>query len=335
MHWTAEDRETHEKMGFHPGWGIATDQMTALAKTLVCYNVTDARLLSSPPAALLAASLRPPASAQDKLKVVATFSILGDLVPEVGGDQVDVTTLVGPDTDAHTYQPRPTDARSAGRRQGAGEQRPGLRGLDRPAGRGGGLQGHAHRGLGTGAAPRRPIRIAGRTSPARAATSPTSPTGLAAADPANAALLSPRAPQTYDARLAALEAWIRREIATVPEDRRKAITGHNSFHYFARAYDVRFEAPRGYSTDSEPTARDVANLIRQVRAQKIKALFIENMTNPALVDEIARDSGAIVGPRLYSDALSKPGRPGADLRGDDAPQRGGAGRGMRSMIRRN
>jgi zinc/manganese transport system substrate-binding protein len=95
----------------------------------------------------------------------------------------------------------------------------------------------------------------------------------------------------------------------VPEDRRKAITGHNSFHYFARAYGVTFESPRGYNTDSEPSARDMANLIRQVREQKIKALFIENMTNPVLVDEIARDSGAAVGPRLYSDALSKPGGP--------------------------
>ncbi|MBS0540399.1 MAG: zinc ABC transporter substrate-binding protein, partial [Proteobacteria bacterium] len=95
------------------------------------------------------------------------------------------------------------------------------------------------------------------------------------------------------------------------EDKRQAITGHNSFEYFARAYGVRFEAPRGYNTDSEPSARDMANLIRQVRAQKIKALFVENMTNPALVDEVARESGAHVGPRLYSDALSKPGGPAA------------------------
>jgi len=106
-----------------------------------------------------------------------------------------------------------------------------------------------------------------------------------------------------------LDAWIRREIAGVPEARRQAITGHSSFRYFARAYEVRFSAPRGYSTDSEPTARDVANLIRQVREQKVKALFIENMSNPTLVAEIARDSGAVVGPRLYSDALSKPDGP--------------------------
>ncbi len=124
-----------------------------------------------------------------------------------------------------------------------------------------------------------------------------------------------------------LDGWIRSQIATVPEDRRKAITGHNSFHYFARAYGVTFESPRGYNTGSEPSARDMANLIRQVREQKIKALFIENMTNPVLVDEIARDSGATVGPRLYSDALSKPGGPAPTYEAMMRLQRGRAGRG--------
>ena len=109
----------------------------------------------------------------------------------------------------------------------------------------------------------------------------------------------PPTPQpTVHARRSTTSGWptldgrIRREIATIPVERRQAITGHASFRYFTRAYGVRFDAPRGYSTGSEPTARDVANLIRQVREQKTKALFIENMTNPALVAEIARDSGA-------------------------------------------
>ena len=115
--------------------------------------------------------------------------------------------------------------------------------------------------------------------------------------------------QSYDQRLAALDRWIKEEIAKVPADRRKAITGHNSFRYFSQAYGVQFFAPRGYTTESEPSARDVAALIRQVREQKIKALFVENMTNPNLVEEIARESGAVVGPRLYSDALSPPGGP--------------------------
>ena len=259
-------------------------------------------------ALLLAALLigAAPALADPRLKAVATFSILGDFVREVGGDQVDLVTLVGPDADAHTYQPKPTDARI-------------LAGAKVLVSNGLGFEGWIDRlAEAAGFKGRRIVASAGATPDAdphcwqdvacarRYIANIAS--GLAAADLANATLYRTRA-AAYDARLATLDAWIRREIANVPEAQRQAITGHTSFRYFARAYDVRFSAPTGYSTESAPTARDVANLIRQVREQKIKALFIENMTNPALVAEIARDSGASVGPRLYSDALSRPDGP--------------------------
>jgi len=247
-----------------------------------------------------------PALANPRLKAVATFSILGDFVREVGGDQVDLVTLVGPDADAHTYQPKPADARIlAGAKvlvsNGLGfegwidrlAEAAGFKGRRIVASAGATPDADPHCWQDVGCARRYVANIAD---------------GLAAADPANAEGYRTRAAQ-YDQRLAALDDWIRREIATIPAERRRAITGHASFRYFSRAYGVRFDAPRGYSTGSEPTARDVANLIRQVREQKTRALFIENMTNPALVAEIARDSGAVVGPRLYSDALSKPGGP--------------------------
>jgi len=254
-------------------------------------------------AALLIA---PPAAAETKPKVVATFSILADLVREVGGDAVEIVTLVGPDSDAHTYQPKPGDARS-------------LAGAKVLVSNGLGFEGWIDR-LADAADFKGTRIVASAGAPADADPHcwqdvactrryiANIAEGLAAADPANTAGYRARA-ERYDQRLAMLDAWIRREIAGVPEARRQAITGHSSFRYFARAYEVRFSAPRGYSTDSEPTARDVANLIRQVREQKVKALFIENMSNPTLVAEIARDSGAIVGPRLYSDALSKPDGP--------------------------
>lgn len=244
-----------------------------------------------------------PALAAPRLKVVATFSILGDFVREVGGDDVDLMTLVGPHADAHTYQPRPTDARLLASAQVLVSNGLGFEGwIDRLA-EAAGFKG------------RRIVASAGATrdadphcwqdvSCARRYVTKISD-GLAAVDPANAVSYRARAAQ-YDQRLAALDTWIRREIATVPPDRRQVISGHDSFRHFSRAYAVRFDAPRGYSTDSESTARDVANLIRQVRAQKTKALFIENMTNAALIAEIARDSGAVVGGRLYSDALSRP-----------------------------
>jgi len=247
-----------------------------------------------------------PALADTRLKAVATFSILGDFVREVGGDRVDLVTLVGPDADAHTYQPKPTDARTlAGAKvlvsNGLGfegwidrlAEAAGFKGRRIVASAGATPDADPHCWQDVGCARRYVANIAD---------------GLAAADEKNAAGYRARAAQ-YDQRLAALDDWIRREIATVPKERRQAITGHASFRYFSRAYGVRFDAPRGYSTDSEPTARDVANLIRQVREQKTRALFVENMTNPALVAEIARDSGAVVGPRLYSDALSRPGGP--------------------------
>ena len=256
---------------------------------------------------LLAALLiAPPAAAETKPKVVATFSILADLVREVGGDAVEIVTLVGPDSDAHTYQPKPGDARS-------------LAGAKVLVSNGLGFEGWIDR-LADAADFKGTRVVASAGAPADADPHcwqdvactrryiANIAEGLAAADPANTAGYRARA-ERYDQRLAMLDAWIRREIAGVPEARRQAITGHSSFRYFARAYEVRFSAPRGYSTDSEPTARDVANLIRQVREQKVKALFIENMSNPTLVAEIARDSGAIVGPRLYSDALSKPDGP--------------------------
>jgi len=254
-------------------------------------------------AALLAAA---PAAAEPRLKVVATFSILADLVREVGGETVEVTTLVGPDSDAHTYQPRPTDARTLATARVLVSNGLGFEGwIDRLA-EAAEFKGR-HIVASAGAAQESDPHCWQDVACARRYVANIAD-GLASVDPANATLYAKRA-AAYDGRLATLDGWIRREIAAVPEARRQAITGHASFRYFARAYDVRFSAPRGYSTDSEPTARDVANLIRQVREQKVRAVFAENMTNPVLVAEIARDSGAVVGPRLYSDALSRPDGP--------------------------
>ena len=257
----------------------------------------------------LAALLLPAACAlaDTRLKVVATFSILGDLVAEVGGDKVDLVVLVGPDTDAHAYQPKPADARALAAAKALVRNGLGFEGwIDRLA---------------------ETVSFKGRQIVASAGVESKDPhcwqdvacarryvanivAGLAESDPANAGPYRARA-AAYDARLGALDAWIKGEVARVPADRRKAITSHDSFGYFASAYGVTFHAARGVTTESEPSARDVAQLIRQVREQKIKALFLENMTNPMLVNQIARDSGATVGPPLYTDALSKTDGPAA------------------------
>lgn len=253
---------------------------------------------------LLAGAL--PAHAQSKIKVVSTFSILGDFATEVGGDRIEGTVIVGPDTDAHTYQPTPSDARRLAGAQAMVSNGLGFEGwLDRLA-EAAGFKG------------RRIVASAGvpathdphcwqDVSYARRYVA-TIADGLAVADSANAAFYRDRA-AAYDRTLAALDTWIRAEIAKVPPAQRRVITSHNAFQYFARAYGVQFEAARGYNTDSEPTGRDIAGLIRDVRAHHVKALFVENLTNPALIDQIARDSGAHIGPQLYSDALSGPNGP--------------------------
>ena len=276
-------------------------------------NVMFNRLLLA--TALLLAAL--PAAAQTRLKVVATFSILGDLVAEVGGDRVEVAVVVGADTDAHTYQPKPTDARTLAAARVLVSNGLGFEGwIDRLA------EAAPFKGRSIVASTGVPTLEAGSTHGHDHGPDPhcwqdvgrarlyvaNIAAGLAEADPANAATYRDRA-QLYDKRLAELDRWIKAEIAKVPTGQRKAISGHDSFHYFSAAYGVQFLAPRGYNTDSEPSARDMAALIRLVREQKIKALFVENMTNPGLIDQIAREAGAVPGPRLYSDALSAPGGP--------------------------
>jgi zinc/manganese transport system substrate-binding protein len=270
---------------------------------------------------LLAVAL--PASAQAPIKAVATFSILGDLLAEVAGDKVELSVVVGPDIDAHAYQPRPTDARALADAKVLVSNGLGFEGwIDRLAKaapfkgkaivatagvatlKAGADHGHSHgHSHGQGPDPHcwQDVQRA-RTYVANIAK------GLAEADPPNAAHYRERA-QAFDRRLVDLDAWVKAEIARVPADKRRAITGHDSFRYFSSAYGVKFQSPRGYNTSSEPSARDVAALIREVREHRIKALFVENMTNPGLIDQIARESGAVVGPRLYTDALSGPDGP--------------------------
>lgn len=266
-------------------------------------------------AALLAAAL--PAVAQTRIKAVATFSILGDLLREVGGEAIELVTLVGPDTDAHTYQTKPTDARALSGAQALVSNGLGYEGwIDRLAEAASFKGRHIVASTGVTAldAEKKNGHAHGRDPHCWQDVAHTRryvaniADGLAAVDPANAQRYRERA-AIYDKRLAELDRWIRSEIAKVPADRRKAITGHDSFAYFAKAYGVQFHAARGVSNDSEPSAREVAALIREVREQKIKALFVENMTNPGMVEQIARDSGGVVGARLYSDALSKPDGP--------------------------
>jgi zinc/manganese transport system substrate-binding protein len=133
---------------------------------------------------------------------------------------------------------------------------------------------------------------------------------LNAADPAGRAAYDANA-AAYLAELDALDAEVRAAIARIPADRRRIITSHDAFAYFEKAYGIDFVAPQGVSTEAEASARDVARIIQQIRRERIRAVFVENISDPRLVERIARETGARIGDRLYSDALSGPGGPAA------------------------
>lgn len=289
--------------------------------------------------ALLAALSLPairPAFAQAALPVVASFSILGDLVRQVAGERpLALVTLVGPDGDAHDFQPRPSDAEKLrgaavlvrnglgyddwlGRLTNAagfrGQTVTASGGVAVRASEGGHDHGHSHGG---GASRRRTHAVEpSRTPDPHAWGDPRNvqlyvraiAAGLSSADPGNAALYARNA-SAYTARLAALDAEVRAAVGAVPEARRKVVTSHDAFGYYGAAYGIRFLAPQGISTHSEPSASDVAALIRQIRAEGITAVFVENMHATTTLDRLAREAGLRPRGRLYSDALSPPDGP--------------------------
>lgn len=268
-------------------------------------------------AVLLAAA---PAAAQErapeKLKVVASFSILADLVKNVGGERIEVAALVGPNSDAHVYAPSPSDAKTL-----AAATLVFVNGL--------GFEGWIDR----------LIKASGTKAPMVVATGGVKPRkmeddhghggadphawqsvanakvyvanirdALASADPAGQSAYGSNA-AAYLARLDALEAEVKEAVAKIPADRRKIITTHDAFGYFAAAYGIEFVAPQGVSTEAQSSARDVANIIAQIRKQKIPSVFLENVSDPRLLKRIGEETGARIGGELYSDALTDPNGP--------------------------
>lgn len=259
----------------------------------------------------LFAAMATPTMAQEKLKAVATFSILADFVKNVGGDRVAVTALVGPNSDAHVYQPSPGDAKMLADARVVFANGLGFEGwIDRLI-----------KASGTKAAmvvatkgvkPRKAADDHGHGDADPHAWQSVANAklyvanirdGLIAADPAGKGAYEMNA-TAYLAKLDVLDAEVKAEVAKIPADRRKIITTHDAFGYFAAAYSVAFIAPQGVSTESDVSARDVAKIITQVRKQKIPAVFLENITDDRLLKRIGAESGARIGGTLYSDALT-------------------------------
>jgi zinc/manganese transport system substrate-binding protein len=270
--------------------------------------------------AVVATSFGTAAQVPAKVSAVATFSILGDIVSNVGGDRVEVSTLVGPDGDAHVYAPTPADARrlseakivftnglkfegwidrlvkSSGTKALTIEAASGVAALKSEDD-----HGHSHADIDPHAwqdvANVRLYVAAIRDGLAR-----VDPDGRAAYEANTAA---------YLAKLDALDAEIRGLIAPIPKENRRIITSHDAFRYFEAAYGVEFVAPQGVSTDAEASAKDVSKIIRQIKREKIRAVFVENVSDPRLMQRIAAETGATLGARVYSDALSGKAGPAA------------------------
>jgi zinc/manganese transport system substrate-binding protein len=257
------------------------------------------------------------------VKAVASFSILGDLVRQVGGERVAVDVLVGPGSDAHVFQPTPAQARLVGQAQivfcnGLGFEGWLSRLLDTAAYRGqhvvasqgikpiktedghhdpkkGGQHGHHHHGE---ADPH-----AWQSVPQVMVYVSNIAKGLCQADAAGCESYQRNA-ATYTAELKALDTEIKAAWSAIPAPQRKVITTHDAFGYYAKAYGVRFLAPQGVSTESEASAKGVAQLVRQIKKEQIKALFVESISDPRLIEQIGRETGVKPAGALFSDSLS-------------------------------
>jgi len=270
--------------------------------------------------ALCLAASATEARAEKKVKVIASFSILGDMVRNVGGDRVEVATLVGPNGDAHVYEPTPTAVKAVSAADLVIFNGLGFEGwMDRL------IQTTGYRGpvivAAKGIKPREMAQEEEHGHGAAKHEHKIDPhawqnlsngriyvdniaKGLSTVDPAGAAIYKANT-DAYEAKLAALDKWVKAEFAAIPIAKRRMITSHDALGYFGAAYGITILSPMGFSTESEPSAGGIARLIKQIREEKITAVFIENVTDPRLMEQVAKESGVKMGGELYSDALSK------------------------------
>lgn len=254
--------------------------------------------------------------AAEKLPVTASFSILGDIVRVVGGDRVTVTTLVGPGEDAHMFEPKPTDVKTI-----LASKLVVSNGLGFEPWAGKLIKSAGYKGEALVAA--KGVKTRQLKEDGHDATDPHAwqnpnnvvlyarniAAALSKVDAAGASTYQANA-EAYVKELQTLDAWAKEQFAAIPAPKRKVITSHDAFGYFAAQYGITFLAPRGVNADTEPSAKQVAQLIQQIQREKIRAVFVENMSDPKLIAQLSKDAGAKVGATLFVDALSGPDKPG-------------------------
>lgn len=245
-----------------------------------------------------------------KPKVVATFSILGDLVHQIAGDAVDLKTLVGPNGDAHVYEPTPQDAKS-------------IMHADVIIMNGLGFEGWLTRLLDATKTKAKIIKATNKIKPLPAKENAQVMDPHAWHDIKNAILygeailealinLSPKNKEKFSnnwavlrKKLENLDREFKNKVQSIPLDLRKVITLHDGFQYLGHAYGIEFLTPLGISTEAEPSAKDLVSIIKEAKAHNIKVIFIENISNNRVMEQVAKESGAKLGDLLFSDALSE------------------------------
>ncbi|WP_171240245.1 metal ABC transporter solute-binding protein, Zn/Mn family [Ruegeria sp. HKCCA5491] len=253
----------------------------------------------------------PAIAGEDDVQIVASFSILGDMVEEVVGDLANVTTIVGPDADAHVYQPSVADAKAVAKADIIFVNGLGFETWSDTLISESGTDATVH--VATDGIT--PVKVDGEIDPhawnslSNGVVYVTNVADvLKAAMPEHADQIAANA-DAYIAELEALDAETKSKLADLPADRRTVVTAHDAFGYLADAYGLTFLAPVGIDTEAEPSAKDLAILIDQLKAEGAAALFVENITSPALVQQISDETGIVIGGRLFSDALSERGGP--------------------------
>lgn len=268
-----------------------------------------------PVALAVAALLSSPLAMAKTVTAVASFSILGDIVHQVGGDHVKVNSLVGPDGDPHSFEPSPQDSKEINASDVVFVSGLGLEGwIDRL------VSASGYKGKVVTAS--EGVKSSQMVDDGKEITDPHAWNSMAngviyatnvmnaliAADPEDADYFRKRG-GAYIEQLKKLDEWAKSEFGSIPQEKRKVLTSHDAFGYFGREYNVTFMAPVGFSTEAEASASGVASLIKQIKEEKVKTYFIENQTDPRLVKQIAAATGAQAGGELYPEALSGPKGP--------------------------
>ncbi|MCU5771985.1 metal ABC transporter substrate-binding protein [Erwiniaceae bacterium BAC15a-03b] len=270
-----------------------------------------------PIALALAALIGSPLALAKTVETVASFTVLADIVQQVGGEHVKVKSLVGPNGDPHSFEPTPQDSQALSQADVVFVSGLGMEGwMDRLVTASGykGTVIVASNGINT-----RKMEEDGETitdphawnSMQNGVVYATNVmNALIAADPDDADYFRQHG-AAYISQLKQLDSWAQQTFKGIPDAKRQVLTSHDAFGYFGQRYGVRFLAPVGFSTESEASASDVASLIRQLKKEKIHSYFIENQTDPRLVKQIAAATGAQPGGELYPEALSPKDGPAA------------------------